>query len=697
MFTPDNIYHPRYYVTKKLSPKAPSLIYVSHPHFVADNFALFRPVLRGIVARRCLQRERRADAPTNRKTGKALSRAGEGRGGLALPRPGSARARDGGWGTRTMDLAHIRNFSIIAHIDHGKTTLSDQLLLRTGTVATRNMEAQHLDSMDLERERGITIKAHPVTMTYRAGNGEDYELNLIDTPGHVDFSYEVSRSLSACEGALLIVDAAQGVEAQTVANVHLAMKQNLTIIPVINKIDLPHANVPLTRQQLEDILAIPADSAIEASAKEGIGIESILEAIVARIPPPKPTGAISLQALCFDSYFDTYKGVVTHVRIFNGELRRGMQVKLLNSGKNYEVKEVGSFNPKPYERPQLEVGETGYVTANIKSPKDVRMGDTFTDARVPSPPLPGYQEIHPMVFSGIYPINTADYEHLKASMAKLQLNDSAFVYQPESSVALGFGFHCGFLGLLHLEIVQERLRREYNLDIIATYPSVIYRVRMSDSLVKEIDNPAFLPDPAFVAEIMEPTVQAFIICPNEYIGDMMALVSEKRGLLDHTETVDTKRVMLTCRLPLNEILIDFHDRIKSLTRGYGSMDYEHGGYQVSDMVKLDILVNGEPVDAFSCIVHRSKAESRGRALAAKLKEVIPRQQFAVAIQAAIGGKVVARETVSAFRKDVTAKCYGGDISRKRKLLEKQKEGKKRMKSIGSVNIPQQAFIEVLKA
>ncbi len=595
-----------------------------------------------------------------------------------------------------MDAAHVRNFSIIAHIDHGKTTLSDRLLHRTGTITTREMQAQLLDSMDLERERGITIKAHPVTMYYTAKDGEKYELNLIDTPGHVDFSYEVSRSLSACEGALLIVDAAQGVEAQTVANVHLAMKQNLAIIPVINKIDLPHADVPQTRIQLEDILAIPGDTAIPASAKEGIGIDEILEAIVHRVPPPKPTGALSMQALCFDSLFDTYKGVVTHVRVFNGELKAGMQVKLLHSGKSVEVKEVGSFNPKPYVRERLETGETGYFTANIKSPKDVKMGDTITDSRVPSPVLPGFKEIHPMVFSGIYPINTADYEHLKANIAKLQLNDSAFVYQAETSVALGFGFRCGFLGLLHMEIVQERLRREYEMDIIATYPSVVYRVTLSDGTVKEIDNPAFLPEPNYIQKIEEPMVQAFIICPNENIGDMMALVSEKRGLLDHTETLDPRRVMMTSLVPLNEILIDFHDRIKSMTRGYGSMDYEHADYMESDMVKLDMLVNGESVDAFSCIVHRDKAEGRGRALAAKLKEVIPRQQYQVAIQAAIGGKVVARETVSALRKDVTAKCYGGDVTRKRKLLEKQKEGKKRMKSVGSVNIPQEAFIEVLK-
>ena len=596
-----------------------------------------------------------------------------------------------------MDAAHIRNFSIIAHIDHGKTTLSDRLLHRTGTIATRDMEAQLLDSMDLERERGITIKAHPVTMRYQAKNGETYELNLIDTPGHVDFSYEVSRSLSACEGALLIVDAAQGVEAQTVANMHLAMKQNLTIIPIINKIDLPHANVPETRKQLEDILAIPGDTAILASAKEGIGIDEILEAIIERIPAPKPTGAPSLQALGFDSLFDTYKGVITHVRVFNGELKAGMQVKLLHSGKTVEVKEVGSFNPKPYVREKLEVGETGYFTANIKSPKEVKMGDTVTDSRNPSPVLAGFKEIHPMVFSGIYPINTGDYEHLKANMGKLQLNDSAFVYQSETSVALGFGFRCGFLGLLHLEIVQERLRREYGMDIIATYPSVVYRVTMSDGVVKQIDNPAFLPEPNYIQKIEEPMVKAFVICPNENIGDMMALISERRGAVDQTETLDVRRVMLTSLLPLNEILIDFHDRIKSMTRGYGSMDYEHADYRESDMVKLDLLVNGESVDAFSCIVHRDKAEGRGRTLAAKLKEVIPHQQYQVAIQAAIGGKIVARETVSAFRKDVTAKCYGGDITRKRKLLEKQKEGKKRMKAFGTVNIPQEAFIEVLKA
>ena len=596
-----------------------------------------------------------------------------------------------------MEAAHIRNFCIIAHIDHGKTTLSDRLLHRTGTIATRDMEDQLLDAMDLERERGITIKAHPVTMLYTAKNGETYELNLIDTPGHVDFAYEVSRSLSACEGALLVVDAAQGVEAQTVANYHLAAKLNLEIIPVINKIDLPHANVAQAKQQLEEVLALPAEFAIPCSAKEGIGIEEILEAIVARIPAPKPTGAVSLQALAFDSYFDTYKGVVSHVRIFNGEVKAGMHVKLLHSGKTVEIKEVGSFNPKPYPRERLETGETGYITANIKSPADVKMGDTITDARNPSGVLPGFKEVHPMVFSGIYPINTADYEHLKAAMGKLKLNDSAFVYSAETSVALGFGFRCGFLGLLHMEIVQERLRREYNMDIIATYPSVVYKVTLTDGTSKEVDNPAFLPDVTYIEKIEEPMVKAFIICPNENIGDMMSLISEKRGAVEQTETLDAKRVMLISMIPLNEILIDFHDRIKSITRGYGSMDYETHGYAESEMVKLDMLVNDEPMDAFSCIVHRSKAEGRGRTLAEKLKEVIPRQQYQVKIQAAIGGKIIASESVSALRKDVTAKCYGGDVSRKRKLLEKQKEGKKRMKSIGSVNIPQEAFIEVLKA
>jgi GTP-binding protein LepA len=595
-----------------------------------------------------------------------------------------------------MDAAHIRNFSIIAHIDHGKTTLSDRLLQSTGTVEDRTLQAQHLDAMDLEKERGITIKAHPVTMYYKAKNGERYELNLIDTPGHVDFAYEVSRSLSACEGALLIVDAAQGVEAQTVANVHLAMKQGLTIIPVINKIDLPHANIPMAKQQLEEILAIPADDAIMASAKEGIGISDILEAIIHRLPAPKPTEAKSFQALIFDSYFDTYKGVVILVRVTNGTLKPGMMVKLLHSGRTVEIKEVGSFNPKPYTRDELTVGETGYITANIKTPREVKVGDTITDPRNPSTELPGFQEIHPMVFSGIYPINTADYESLKVSIAKLQLNDSALTFQTESSAALGFGLRCGFLGLLHMEIVQERLRREFDMDIIATYPSVVYQVQMTDGTMKQVDNPAFMPDVTYIETVLEPIVKAFVITPGENLGDIMGLISEKRGFIKNTETLDTRRVMLTCRIPMNEILIDFHDRIKSITRGYGSMDYEPDGMEASDMVKLDMMVNGEVMEAFSRLVHRTKAEARGRNLAAKLKEVIPRQQFQVAIQAAIGGKIVARESISAVRKDVTAKCYGGDISRKRKLLEKQREGKKRMKSVGSVDIPQEAFVEVLK-
>ena len=596
-----------------------------------------------------------------------------------------------------MDPSKIRNFSIIAHIDHGKTTLSDRLLQGTNTVSQREMEDQLLDSMDLERERGITIKSHPVTMLYTARDGETYELNLIDTPGHVDFSYEVSRSLSACEGALLIVDAAQGVEAQTVANVHLALKQGLEILPVINKIDLPHADVDSAITQIEEILAIPGEEALPCSAKEGIGIEEILEAIVQRVPPPKPTAEGKLQALGYDSVYDPYKGVVIHVRVFDGELKPGMQVRLHHSDKTIEVKEVGSFNPKPYSREKLGPGETGYVTGNIRVPRDVKMGDTLLETRNAANPLDGFQEVRPMVYSGIYPINSADYEHLKNNLAKLQLNDPAFVFQQESSIALGFGFRCGFLGLLHLEIIQERLRREYDMDIIATYPNVIYRVIQTDGTELEVDNPVHMPDPSIIDWIEEPIVRTHIMCPNENIGDMMNLVSEKRGIVEHTESLDGTRVMLQGTVPMNEILVDFHDRIKSLTRGFGSMDYDPAGYQQSKMVKLDMLVNSEPVDAFSCIVHFDKAEQRGRALAAKLKEVIPRQQFKVAIQAAIGGRIVARETVGAVRKDVTAKCYGGDISRKRKLLEKQKEGKKRMKSIGSVNIPQDAFIKVLKA
>jgi GTP-binding protein LepA len=583
-------------------------------------------------------------------------------------------------------------------VDHGKTTLSDRLLQATSTIADRDLEEQHLDSMDLERERGITIKMHPVTMRYRADDGQDYIFNLIDTPGHVDFSYEVSRSLNACEGALLIVDAGQGVEAQTVANLHLALKQKLTIIPIINKIDLPQADVPQVKRQLEDILAIPAEEALLASAKQGIGIHEILEAVIKRVPPPKPLPEPNLAALVFDSVFDSYRGVVIYVRVFAGEMKLGSQIKLMMSGHTFDVKEVGVFTPKPVPRPKLGAGDVGYIVANIKSIADVKIGDTVTDARRPiAKPLPGYAEVHPMVFSGIYPINTADYEALKASMSKLRLNDSSFVYQSESSAALGFGFRCGFLGLLHMEIVQERLQREYNMDIIATYPSVVYRVTLTDGTTKEVDNPANWPDPTYLEKTEEPFIRSFIICPNEMIGDVMSLVAEKRGEVKHTETLDIRRVMMTCELPLNEILVDFVDKLKTITRGYGSMDYEYAGYRDSDLVKLDMLINGEIMDAFSSVVHRSKSESRGRMLAEKLKEVIPRQLFAVPIQAAIGGKIVARETIGSVGKNVTAKCYGGDISRKRKLLEKQKEGKKRMKQVGKVNIPQEAFITVLKS
>jgi GTP-binding protein LepA len=592
-----------------------------------------------------------------------------------------------------------RNFCIIAHIDHGKTTLSDRLLEWTGTIHKRDAQEQLLDSMDLERERGITIKAHPVSMLYQARDGKEYRLNLLDTPGHVDFAYEVSRSLAACEGAILVVDAAQGVEAQTVANVHLAMKQGLTIVPVINKIDLPNADLPSVRRQLEEILAIPAEEAIEASAKAGIGIDEILEAVVTRMPPPKLyEDDKTLRGLVFDSVFDIYRGVVSYVRMVSGRVEQGSPIKFLHTNKQYEVKEVGRFIPKMQAVDSLQTGDTGYIIANIKSTLEIKIGDTLTDPRFPAKEaLPGFQEIHPMVFSGIYPINTADFERLKTALGKLQLNDAAFVFTPESSVALGFGFRCGFLGLLHMEIIQERLRREYGMDIIATYPSVIYEVLRTNGETLLVDNPTHLPDPSVIEEIREPMVKAFLLTPNENIGDIMQLVADKRGDVDHTETLDTRRVMLTCMLPLNEILVDFNDKMKSITRGYGSMDYEHAGYRAAKLVKLDILVNTEPVDAFSSIVHRDKAEARARMLAAKLKEVIPTQLYQVSIQGAIGGKIVARENVSAMRKDVTAKCYGGDITRKRKLLEKQKEGKKRMKSIGKVNIPQEAFIQVLRA
>ncbi len=597
-----------------------------------------------------------------------------------------------------MDTEQTRNFSIIAHIDHGKTTLSDRLLEFTQTISEREKQDQLLDSMDLERERGITIKSHPVTMEYTAINGKTYKLNLLDTPGHVDFSYEVSRSLAACEGAILIIDAAQGVEAQTVANLHLATEQDLTIVPVINKIDLPSADLDMAHKQLEDILAIPAEEAIQASAKIGIGIENILEAIVERVPPPSESTDQLLRASVFDSIFDSFRGVVSYVRVVSGKLGRGTAIRMMSTGKNYEVKEVGVFTPKMEKRESLGPGDVGYLIANMKSSSEVKIGDTVTEVQRPaSEPLPGFKEIQPMVFSGIYPVTTDDFEQLKLAMGKLQINDAAFQFSAESSAALGFGFRCGFLGLLHMEIIQERLRREFDMDVISTYPSVIYEVRKTNGEEVFVDNPTFLPDPAEIDEIREPTVKAFIITPNEFIGDLIQLIMEKRGSIEHTETLDSSRVMLTSVLPLNEILVDFNDRMKSMTRGYGSMDYEHAEYQPAKLVKMDIRINEEPVDAFSSIVHANKAQNYGRKLCEKLKEVIPQQLFKVPIQAAVGGNVIARETISAMRKNVTAKCYGGDITRKRKLLEKQKEGKKKMKAIGKVNIPQEAFIKVLKS
>ena len=596
-----------------------------------------------------------------------------------------------------MSIANTRNFSIIAHIDHGKTTLSDRLLEFTHTITVRQQQDQLLDAMDLERERGITIKSHPVCMNYKARNGQMYKLNLLDTPGHVDFSYEVSRSLAACEGALLLIDASQGVEAQTVANLTLANQQNLHVIPVINKVDLPSADVENCKRQLEDVLQMPADEAVSASAKMGIGIEDILEAVVAYIPPPKDPGDGYLRASVFDSVFDPYRGVVSYVRVVSGTILRGQKVRMMSTGLDYEIKDVGIFRPKMTTCEKLEPGDVGYLIANVKSTADVKIGDTLTETKRPAPQaLPGFKEIHPLVFSGIYPVSTDDFEALKLAVGKLQINDAAFTFMSESSAALGFGFRCGFLGLLHMEIVQERLRREFNMDVISTYPSVIYQVRKTDGIELQVDNPSFLPSAAEIDEISEPIVKVNIMIPNDNIGDMMQLVMDKRGQVNNTETLDDRRVLLHTVMPLNEILVDFNDKLKSITRGYGSMDYEHAGYAPAELVKMDILIAGDPVDAFSCIVHRSKAESRGRQLCGKLKEVIPQQLFVVAIQAAIGGKIIARESISALRKDVTAKCYGGDISRKRKLLDKQKEGKKKMKAIGKVNIPQEAFIEVLK-
>ncbi len=582
-------------------------------------------------------------------------------------------------------------------MDHGKTTLSDRLLEVTKTIEKRQMQEQLLDSMDIERERGITIKSHPVSMSY-VKDGKEYLLNLIDTPGHVDFSYEVSRSLAACEGALLLVDAAQGVEAQTVANAHLADSQKLTIIPVINKIDLPGAHVDHALKQIEDVLALPAEEAILASGKAGIGIDEILDAVIARVPPPRWTDCPQVRALVFDSFFDAFKGVVCYVRVFSGELKVGDEIMMMSNGAKTGIKEVGRFRPRMVSEKVLTAGCTGYVVTNIRDVSEIKIGDTITLASAPAAEmLPGYKEVKPMVFAGVYPVDTSDYEKLKNSLARLQLNDAALKYQPETSVALGFGFRCGFLGLLHMEIVQERLRREYDLDIISTYPSVVYQLTTTAGEELEIDNPVKLPDPSVIEEIREPKIKAYIHIPTECIGDILALVSEKRGLCLQTETIDDTRVMLTCSLPLNEILVDFNDKLKSITRGYGSLDYELDEYEAGALVRLDVLINGENIDAFSSIVHRDKAESKGRMLCEKLKNILPRQMYKIAIQAAVGGRIVAREDIGSFRKDVTAKCYGGDITRKKKLLEKQKEGKKRMKQIGKVSIPQEAFVNVLKS
>jgi GTP-binding protein LepA len=590
-----------------------------------------------------------------------------------------------------------RNFCIIAHVDHGKTTLSDRLLEYTSTITKREMTDQHLDAMDLEKERGITIKMHPVVMNYPAKDGKTYKLHLTDTPGHVDFAYEVSRSLAACEGALLLIDAAQGVEAQTVANAHLAEQQGLKIIPVINKIDLPSANLELCMRQLEDILTIPAEEAILASGKSGIGIQDILEAVVTRIPAPRWTDYPTLRALVFDSKYDAYRGVISYARVFSGTIRAGEMMALMSTGQRSEVKEVGVFRPGMEKVASLGPGDVGYVISSIKSTEDIKIGDTITHANKPAADmLPGYKEVRPMVYCGLYPLESDDYEKLKVALGKLRLNDSALVYSSESSVALGFGFRCGFLGLLHMEVVQERIRREYDVEIISTYPSVVYKVKKHNGDVIEVDNPINLPDPGSIEDISEPTIKAAVHIPNEFLGDMMNLIMEKRGSVDHTDTLDGARVMLTCTLPLNEILVDFNDRLKSITRGYGSMDYELGEYRVSDLVRMDILVNQDPVDAFASIVHRTKAEGQGRALCEKLADIIPPQMFKIAVQAAIGGKIIARDNVREMRKDVTSKCYGGDISRKRKLLDKQKEGKKKMKLIGKVSIPPDAFIQVLK-
>ena len=593
---------------------------------------------------------------------------------------------------------NIRNFSIIAHIDHGKSTIADRLLEMTKTVEKREMQEQVLDAMDLERERGITIKAHPVTMHYHAPDGQIYQLNLIDTPGHVDFTYEVSRSLSACEGALLVVDAVQGVQAQSLANVYLALDRNLEILPVLNKIDLPAADIAEVKRQIEEYIGLDASQAVAASAKAGIGIQDILDKIITVIPAPKAPEDDLLRALVFDSIYDPFRGVMVYIRVMSGEIKPGTPIRFMVTGKTFEVMEVGVFRPKATKTEALKPGEVGYFVANIKNVKDIKIGDTVTHQKKGAPePLPGFKEIRPVVFAGIYPIDSSDFESLRDALVKLQLNDSALFVEQESSTALGFGFRCGFLGLLHLEIVFERIMREFDVDVITTAPSVVYKVVLNDATTVDVDNPAHFPDASTIDSVQEPWVVAHIMIPSEYLGAVMNLGMEKRGNCSKTETLDARRLVLTYLFPLNEIITDFNDKLKSTTKGYGSFDYEFDHYEEGDIIKLEIKVNDEPVDAFSCLVHRSKAQSKGRAICEKLVEVIPQQLFKVPVQAAIGGKIIARETIRALTKNVTAKCYGGDITRKRKLWEKQKKGKKRMKEIGKVTIPQSAFMDVLKA